>query len=386
MNHKTFIISIISLFTLNCCQSPSSEQERSGEIIKAEIVSTNPLDELEQVDNLLLELAEKQQRLTAPSDKETILTGAKGTIIHVDPNRLETVDGSPIGDNIELELLEMTDNSSLLLNNAQTVSNGQILITGGAYYVNMTSDGKQLRLKQGKALELEFPKLTDDEMGLFLGDRDSLGQMNWIPTESNFKSKKIENAKEPEKPIKKKEVFTEVSIIPLGEYNVDTTVIGPKKVNSEDVTEEEYQEYLIKLQEYEELKKEIEYQRQTYQVIKLMNFGWINCDRFYTDPNPKTDIQLLVNKDSLHTARFYAVFKDIRSFVTEYFYKGRREAPTFRNIPIGKELTIIAISGSNDSPYVFETTINTMTDQQVKIEFTATTQAELKEKIEKLNL
>ena len=46
-------------------------------------------------------------------------------------------------------------------------------------------------MKQGKGLEVEFPKLTDDEMGFFLGERDSLGQMNWIQAEQNFKSKDL---------------------------------------------------------------------------------------------------------------------------------------------------------------------------------------------------
>ena len=156
-------------------------------------------------------------------------------------------------------------------------------------------------------------------------------------------------------------------------------------MNKEDVPEEEYQEYLKKVQEYEELKKEIEYQRQTYQAVELMNFGWINCDRFYNDPSPKTDIQLIVNNDSLQGARFFAVFKDIKSVMSEYYYKGRKETASFRNIPEGKELTIIALSAKNETPYVFETNINTKIDKQIQIEFIATTEADIKEKIKRMN-
>ena len=178
MGLKTYILSILVAVILIGC---NNEQDKKVQI--------NPFDQLEQVDNLLSEIAEKPQQLTTLSDKPKTVTGAKGTIIHVDPNRLETVDGSPLGDNIQIELLEMTDNSSLVLNNAQTISNGQILVTGGAYYLNMTSDGKQLKMKQGTGLAVEFPKLTEDEMGIFLGERDSLDQINWIPTEDSFKPK-----------------------------------------------------------------------------------------------------------------------------------------------------------------------------------------------------
>lgn len=379
---KALIISIFSVFILLGCQNESSKQERSNQNEQTEKVRINPLKELEQVDNLLSEITEKAQKLTAPSDKKTTITGAKGTIIHVDPNRLETVDGSPIGNNIQIELLELTDYSSLVLNNAQTISNGRILVTGGAYYINMTSDGHQLKMKQGKGVEVEFPKLTEDEMGLFLGERDSLGQISWISTSANFETKDIPNAKEPKKPIKKEDEGTVFAVI--DDYLTDS-VPAPKKVNKEDVSEEEYQEYLKKVQEYEVLKKEIEYQRQTYQAVELMNFGWINCDRFYNDPSQKTDIQLIVNNDSLQGARFFAVFKDIRSVMTECYYKGRKETASFRNIPEGKELTIIALSAKDKKLYFFETTINTETDKKVQIEFMETTQADIKGRMNRMN-
>lgn len=384
MKQKTLIISIFTAFIIFGCQNESSKQERSNQNEQSEKIRINPLDYLVQVDNLLSEIAEKPQRLTAPSNKKTAITGAKGTIIHVDPNQLETIDNSPLGDNIEIELLEMTDNSSMVLNNAQTVSNGQILMTGGAYYLNMTSDGKQLKMKQGKGLAVEFPKLTKDEMGLFLGERDSLGQINWISTNEKFEPKNITNAEKPEKPIKNEEVVIEFRDIEFSGYLVDS-VTAPKKVNKEDVSEKEYQEYLKKLQKYKELKKEIEYQRQTYQAVELMNFGWINCDRFYNDPSPKTDIQLIVNNDSLQGARFFAVFKDIRSVMSEYYYKGRKETVSFRNIPEEKELTIIALSVKDKTPYIFEKIINTNTDKKVQIEFIATTQENIKEKMKRMN-
>lgn len=374
MRQKTYILSILVIVILIGC---NKEQDKKVQI--------NPLDQLEQVDSLLSEIAEKPQLLTTPSDKPTTVTGAKGTIVYVDPNRLETVDGSPLGDNIQIELLEMTDNSSMLLNNTQTVSNGQILVTGGAYYINMTSDGKQLKMKQGKGLEVEFPKLTEDEMGLFFGERDSLGQINWIPTEDSFEPKSIVDAQEPEKPVKKKYVkktYDGIEAI-LGYISEDTTDIKP--IKEEEVTKEEYEEYLKKKAEYEEEQKQIEYQRKTYEAVELMNFGWVNCDRFWNDPSPKTDIQLLINNDSLTGARIYAVFKDINSIMTENYWKNRRDTATFRNILVGKELTIIALSAKDETPYVFETTINTETDKQVQINFMATTIAEIKEKMKRMN-
>ncbi|MDQ3072177.1 MAG: hypothetical protein M3Q97_02775 [Bacteroidota bacterium] len=125
MKQKTLFISIAVTIIFFGCKNGPDKQEDTDLKDQTELVRVNPLDQLKQVDKLLSELAEKPQQLTAPSDKPTTVTGAKGTVIHVDPTRLETVDGSPLGGNIEIELLEMTDNKSLLLYNAPTVSNGQ---------------------------------------------------------------------------------------------------------------------------------------------------------------------------------------------------------------------------------------------------------------------
>jgi hypothetical protein len=368
MNQKTFILSLLVVAIFIGCDT---KQEKK--------VHINPLNELKQVDNLLLEIAEKPQQLTVPSGKKTTVRGAKGTVLHVDPKQLETLDGSPLGGDIQIELLEMTDNASMLLNNTQTVSNGQILETGGAYYLNMTSDGKQLKMKKGKGLEVEFPRLTENEMGLFLGERDSLGQMNWVQAEQDFKSKDLEvpEKRKIEKP-SKKETFSEIDMI-FGHVDGE---------ESEPLSEEELKEYKRQEQDYEQeyvrQKKEHEVALKTYESVRIMDFGWINCDRFWNDLSPKTDVQLLVNSDSLTGARIYAVFSDIKSIMTAEYWKGMSDTASFKNLPIGQDLTIIALSVINDTPLIFETNINTSTQKRVNVEFKTTTQADIKEKMKSM--
>jgi hypothetical protein len=425
------------------------------------VTQINPVDELAQVDKLLSEIAEKPQQLSASSDKVSTVIGSKGTIIHVDPSRLETVDGSALGDNIQIELLELTDNSAMLLNNTQTTSNGQILVTGGAYYLNMTSDGKQLKMKQGKGLEVEFPKLTDSEMGLYTGERDSLGQMNWIETTAKFESTSTNdtsmlknNSKSdaaPSKPTKPLEVsdqddrvltvvFEDTMLIPElkefnnvsfrvnddcdynpndgdkfwtkvsiskseddGEYLISFegfSKAGKKTTRKYEVTpvlegsdyktalkryEDKYNKYTAYQKQKAEKQAEKEFQRKTYGAIELLNFGWINCDRLLNDASLRTDIQILVTNDSLSGARIYAVFKDSNSIVTAYYFKDQKETTAFRNIPRGQELSIIALSSQNETPYMFESTINTETDSRIQVNFAPTTHAEIKERMMSMN-
>lgn len=470
MREKVFIISIvIAVLFLGCDNTQDKKVELTP---KEEInpIKINPLEELEQVDKLLSDIAEKPQKYTSPSNKKSTVKGLKGTIIYVDPEHLETIDGSPLGDKIHIELLEMTDNSSMILNNTQTVSNGQVLVTGGAYYLNMTSNEKQLRIKSGKGLSVEFPKLTENEMELFLGERDSLGQINWIPTNESFESRNNLDAVETKSSIKKKSGETYgcsflLSIPPTQNYNLlwkdedlgdmmkknyspsselikyltnntqhyiafrfdlDTLnrriinvkphPLNPTNLDSKEIIKtisslpkfdyktrknpdiaysENHYELQIHLSNElkliqakavnKEILKQISYQLDTYKAVEVLNFGWINCDRFYNDPNPKIDIQILVNNDSLTGARIFAIFKDINSIMTEQYWKGRNYSPKFRNVPIGKELQVIALSAKDGKPYIFETIINTETDKEIQVDFTATTQKDIKEKLEKLN-
>ena len=377
MKQTILLISIVAAMILLGCKNEVGRQEQSEQDGQTEKLKIHPTDELRQVDELLSAIADAPQRFTAPSDKATKVRGTKGTLIHLEPGRLETVDGSPLGDSIEIELLEITDKSGLVLNNAQTVSNGQILVTGGAYYLNMTSGGKQLRIKRGKGIEVEFPKLTENEMELFLGERDSLGQINWIRTNAKFKTKAKSDAKKTE----------EANAEETTEAVLDSSAFFGDSIAAQEGTRREVsEEYLRKEKKYIALKKEIERQRKTYEAVELMNFGWINCDRFFYDPKPKTNIQLFVDNDWWTVAKVFVIFKDINGVMADIYWKGRKKPFVFRGIPVGSEVILIALSVKDETPYLFDETVHVEANQQVQIEFEETTRADIKKRIASLTM
>ena len=61
--------------------------------------------------------------------------------------------------------------------NAQTVSDGKLLESGGAYYINLSCGKERLRIKKNKSIKIEFPKISDKDMSLFDGKVDSLGNI-----------------------------------------------------------------------------------------------------------------------------------------------------------------------------------------------------------------
>ena len=103
MRQKILLIIITILF--NSCKNEPATKVNSFNEKQVELVKINPLNNLKQVDKLLDEIVEKPQRFYVTSENATKVIGAKGTIIHIDPNQLEKLDASPLGDSIQIELL-----------------------------------------------------------------------------------------------------------------------------------------------------------------------------------------------------------------------------------------------------------------------------------------
>lgn len=369
-----FLIVLIAIIALQCKHSSDS------------LIQIRPLDNLKKIDLLLSDISQKSQFFYTRSDKSTKVIGQKGTIIYVDPKNLETKDGSALGDTIEIELLEITDKYSFITNNVQTISDKNLLVTGGAYYINMKSNGKELKVKQGHGIKIEFPKLSNEEMALFLGERDSLDQINWIPTDQKFIEKKQEQIESPEIGLLEKTKRYNIAAVRIteGEIYEDTAIIEPKEVKREEVTEEEYKDYLNKKAQYKKKLKEIETQRQTYEAIEILNFGWINCDRFYEYQTPLTNIDLLFNQDSISSARFYAVFEDINSILITNYWDDKETTTQFINIPTNMQIKIICLALQDSIPFWYETDILTKESNIIKVNLVKTTQVEIRENLKNL--
>lgn len=113
--------------------------------------------------------------------------GARGKLqVKVDPSVLETEDGMPVDGDIDVRIVELLNSDDLFKANAATCSNGRLLMSGGSYYIGMTSGGKKLRIRRGNTLEVHFPVIKENEMELFYGQRDSAGSMNWEPARVPF--------------------------------------------------------------------------------------------------------------------------------------------------------------------------------------------------------
>src|SRR6188474_3342105 len=114
MNRFLVLLLLVS-FALTSCTHQQAKLDAKTEIGK--------------VNEFLKQYEEPSQTFKILADKPAQVTGKQGTIISVNPAYLINENGQPPGKTIEVELKELTNQEQLLRANAQTTSNGQLLVS-----------------------------------------------------------------------------------------------------------------------------------------------------------------------------------------------------------------------------------------------------------------
>ena len=166
------------LWLCNACKSEID----AGQAINPEEVK----QEAAKLNAFMKGFEQAPQVFFVSSEKPSKVKGKMGTELRLNPEDLQTIDGKPPGKKIKIELKELLNQRALLRENAPTTSNGRLLVSGGAYYIHLSSGEKPLFLKKGRFLKAKFPRISSKKMSLFYGKRDSLGNLNWNETKTKF--------------------------------------------------------------------------------------------------------------------------------------------------------------------------------------------------------
>jgi len=320
MNKVIGLILIASIALTNCNNRQSSDYNEQMK------------NEFAKLDSILKQYEEPSQIFKKSAETSSIIIGKKGTIITINPNDFITETGEPLGKEIEIELRELTNQGQFLNANVQTISNKRLLVSGGAYFISITSQGKQLKLKQGKDLIIEFPKLANEEMFLFYGQRDSIGQMEWKQANDTLKVSQLNNL-------------------------ADTII-----------------------EAFDEIGRGVKIEKNVYSAIKLASLGWINCDRFFEIQN-KTDLLITFNpSENISSSNIFLVFKDINSLMQSYYFcsNGKTLNEGFKNVPVGYKVRLIAYSIKNKKIFSYASDLTIIENQTLKIDLKETNDEELK--------
>lgn len=147
----------------------------SGESVESSLSISSLQEELDVLPNAF----------EITNETDTLLFGEEGTVLFIDSNSFETESGAEVSGAIEVQLKEYYQMDAILAQDLSTISDGDLLETGGMIEVSATAGGEELKLKEGKEVIVHFPKNgSDQEMDLFSGRKNSQGKVEWEEEET----------------------------------------------------------------------------------------------------------------------------------------------------------------------------------------------------------
>lgn len=314
---KAFISLLVLVVIFSC-----EKEYKAGGSVNATIISDNNDNELIIEESGILysifndELENDIQTFNITAENTQVIYTDKGIRIGIYNKPFVDKDGNEVTGNITLEILEVFDKADMFRYNKTTNAvNGSgesgLLISGGQLYVQGYQNGEEISIKDNSSLSLEIPISNEEENPYQM----SLWDGN-VDSDGNI---------------------TWVGSTGFGEVYSDS--IGDPILYG-----------------------------------NLPNFGWINCDYWYSDPREKTDVT--VDFSMLTSSEFSKInieaYFSIAANGSQIGSFRSKEGPRYSfgrdYIPIGQELHIIIIGvGDNDKLYYYIETITVVKDHEIKV-------------------
>jgi hypothetical protein len=233
------------------------------------------------------------QTFTISNSSYQSVTGTKGTVIVFPPNSFVTQTNGAVTGNVVIELKEVFSKKDMILTGMVPMAGQYPLVSGGEIFLKATQGSQTLKIASGAQINAAVPA----------GNNPSTQMNEFYATNTTATDTTGWTASTDSISVQQDTVFT-------GGY---------------------------------------------YYSFVINGMNWINCDYFYNDPAPKTSVT--VNPGTGYNSSNCVVFLSVdgqNSVAQLYNYNG---AFTTSNWPVGKAVTIIAISEINGQYYsAFKTT------------------------------
>lgn len=181
MIRKTFKL-IFFLFTLIFIGACSREQKKTNHnSTKVEVSPIEPrVKYVESEINEFLSTIRKESRtFSVYGNRDTIVVGENGTILSIPKGTFVNDRNEILGGKIEIEVIEASTISDFLMNGLQTISNEEILQSGGMVFIDATFNSEPLRIASNKEISIEIKSnWVNPKMKLFKGDLTG-ENVNW---------------------------------------------------------------------------------------------------------------------------------------------------------------------------------------------------------------
>lgn len=249
-----------------------------------------------------------EQSFTGNAATGFTITGAKGTKVAFKSSAFRDASNNIVTGTVTVTLTEILSKRDVLLSGIMTESNGQLLESGGEFLVEAKQGDKVLHLnnEQDSSAVVEVPKvMNNQDMGLFVQE------------------KRRENGGTQQQVQYPPTTWVAAPYAPFGN--------GPN----------------------------------SYSFV-LPGFTWVNCDRFYSDANPKTTITAspdFRDNDQVTDLQVMLVFKDISTVITLPFNYGLQKFESYHNsLPVGLQAHLVIMGKDSDGYIQFGTQLITIAE------------------------
>ena len=403
--NRYFII-LLSALVLSSCNSKNEDTS-------VENVEKNREEgKITFFENVFNETNLVSQTFEINPNRDTLIVGERGTKLRIFAN---TFDGATDSSkNIIIELKEAFSKQDFVLGNLTTLSNNEILESGGMIYLNATSEGNPINIKPEKEIGVIIPtELADEEMSIFNGLRnDSL--INWVnPTiVENSKVKTMEQAyktvwyyprsfENPDELVQDEDwkpadlvkrdnwfwesgrkvgdtLFFDKYFVHIVNYKVDIVKLsesGNGVFLQEVITEKGTSGYI---EDYN-----------TNYIFTVKDLGWSNIDKLFYDPKSE-EINLIVkvaNSSEFDYVYTSLIFDDREIYVPGYQRKDNTYAFTHNDserlvLPLDDNVTLLTTAYKGDQPYFALTKFSIKQEQTISCKLEQKTLEHIKDELE----
>lgn len=336
-----------------------------------------------------------KETFTVNSEIRTQLTASKGTKISIPENAFVNANGNSVSGNITIDVLEVHDQSEMIWYGLPTMSNGNILESGGELMVKAYANGQELGLANGVELDIEMPSENyNPSMTLYYGmeTKNEIGDVNWLLGDSLGYDDSIS--------------YDSIVYCDTVYYTYQDSIWiqDPNQLNDNyiystygqnvdinyytDSTNNDTLYALVWLgaitDYYLDCNNQTQNPNEGYD-FDFGSLGWINCDFLYLPTGNTSGLDVITPNDFTGAnTEIYLHFSSVNA-VADMEYSGSNLFETHYNgIPVGMQLTIVAISELNGTYYSSITPITMTANHSETITMTATTIVDIQNAINNL--
>jgi len=342
--------------------------------VEVYVVEKGDLSEEKTYQQFMKSIKPAKEVFNIPTNAGVVVEGKKGTVISFPQNAFTYSNGKTVDGNVHVELTEYYSMTDFFSDRLSTVSNGNLLTSGGMIFIKVLKDTNELILKEGADIEIAFPKSFDKQFYTFYGERLPDGSMNWQSDKRQLAGNK---QKSQEMGITISDDGNSLIVTDLKtaeerneSLQLDRTTGGFRLLNAQEKMD---------LKKYFEEQKKIDANRaKYYNILKSSKLNYINCDEYNRDPSGVfVNFTLEIEDSEIVCLSSVLIFKNTNGML-EMQKLTNQTCSINARMPLKEPVRLLVVGQYKDQIYLYHKQIQLAENMNQRIAMSKGSQEELK--------